>query len=162
MFGSFDGLPIHVLVNHAAVVLVPLAGLMGLAFLRPAWRMPLRWPLVAVVAVTTIIVFVTRMSGVVLKEALGEQLDGTSVGEVVERHEDLGNRLFLWMLVFLAVAIVVALVLPRLSTPLVGGAVAIIVAAVAVVVMVLVAYTGHQGSTAVWNPPGNTVDYSGG
>lgn len=160
VFGSFDGIPIHVLVNHAAVVLVPLAGLVGIAFLRPAWRMPLRWPLVAVAVIATITIFITRRSGEVLKESLGDQLKDNAAGRLVERHEELADRLWLWLLVFLAVTVVVALVLPRLTTPLAGGAAAIIVAALAVVVLVLVAFVGHQGSKAVWNPEG-TVDYSG-
>jgi hypothetical protein len=161
VFGSFDGLPIHALVNHAAVILVPLAALVGIAFLRPVWRMPLRWPLVVATALATATVYVTRESGEALKTSLGDGLKDNAAGEIVERHQDLGNRLWLWMLVFLAVTVVVALVLPRLTTPLAGGAAAIIVAALAVVVIVLVAYTGHQGAKAVWNPEG-TVDYSGG
>ena len=160
MFGSFDGLPIHALVVHAAVLLVPLAALLGILFLRPAWRMALRWPLVAAAAFATVTVFVARQSGEVLKEALGDQLKDNTAGKIVERHQDLSDRLWLWLLVFLAASVVVALVLPRLTTPLAGGAAAIIVAALALVVIVLVAYTGHQGSTAVWNPEG-TVDYSG-
>ena len=160
MFGSFDGLPIHALVVHAAVILVPLAALLGILFLRPAWRMALRWPLVAAAAFATVTVFVARQSGEVLKEALGDQLKDNTAGKIVERHQDLSDRLWLWLLVFLAASVVVALVLPRLTTPLAGGAAAIIVAALALVVIVLVAYTGHQGSKAVWNPEG-TVDYSG-
>ena len=159
MFGSFAGLPIHALVVHAAVVLVPLAALLGILFVRPAWRMVLRWPLVVGAALATVTVFVARQSGQVLKESLGDQLEGTTVGKVVERHQDLADLLWIWLLVFLGACIVAALVLPRLS-PLAGGAVAIIVAALAIVVIVLVAYTGHQGSKAVWNPDG-TVDYSG-
>ncbi len=161
MFGSFDGLPIHVLVNHAAVVLVPLAALTGIAFLRPAWRMPLRWPLVVAVAVSVVTVFITRQSGEVLKDSLGDQLKDNTAGELVDRHQDLADRLWIWLLVFFAVTVVVALLLPRLTTPLTGGLAAIVVAALAVVVIVLVAYVGHQGSKAVWNPEG-TVDYSGG
>jgi uncharacterized membrane protein len=160
VFGSFDGLPIHALVNHAAVILVPLAALVGIAFLRPAWRMPLRWPLVIAAALSTATVFVTRQSGEALKESLGDQLKDNAAGEIVEHHQELADRLWLWMLVFLAVTIVVALVLPRLTSPMAGGAAAITVAALAIVVIVLVAYTGHQGSKAVWNPEG-TVDYSG-
>lgn len=160
MFGSFDGLPIHALVVHAAVILIPLAALLGLLFLRPAWRMTLRWPLVAAAAFATATAFVARQSGEVLKESLGDQLKDNAAGRYVERHQDLADRLWLWLLVFLAVTVVVALVLPRLTNPLAGGAAAIIVAALAVVVIVLVVYTGHQGSKAVWNPEG-TVDYSG-
>jgi glucan phosphoethanolaminetransferase (alkaline phosphatase superfamily) len=161
VFGSFAGLPIHVLVVHAAVILVPLAALLGILFVRPAWRMGLRWPLVIAAALATATIFVTRQSGLVLKESLGDQLVNTDVGKVVERHQDLANLLWIWLLVYLGVCVVVALVLPRLSSPMAGGAVAIIVAALAIVVIVLVAYTGHQGSTAVWNPDGS-VDYSGG
>lgn len=160
MFGSFDGLPIHVLVNHVAVVLVPLAALIGIAFLRPAWRMPLRWPLVAAAALATVLVYITRESGEVLKDSLGDQLKDNKAGEFVERHEDLAGYLWIWLLVFLGVCVIAALVLPRLTSPLAGGAVAIIVAALAVVVIVLVVVTGHQGTKAVWNPEG-TVDYSG-
>ena len=47
VFDSILGLPIHALVVHAAVILIPLAALLGIAFLRPVWRMPLRWPLPA-------------------------------------------------------------------------------------------------------------------
>jgi uncharacterized membrane protein len=160
VFGSFDGLPIHILVNHAAVVLVPLAALIGIAFLRPAWRMPLRWPLVAAAAVSVVTVFVTRRSGEALKDSLGDQLKDNAAGELVDRHEELADRLWIWLLVFLLVTVVVALVLPRLTTPWTGGVAAIVVAALAVVVIVLVAYVGHQGSKAVWNPEGS-VDYSG-
>ena len=68
--------------------------------------------------------------------------------------------LWIWLLVFLAVCIIAALLLPRLNNPLAGGAVAIIVAALALVVIVLVGLTGHQGSKAVWNPDGS-LKYSG-
>jgi uncharacterized membrane protein len=160
VFGSFDGLPIHVLVAHATVIVTPIAAVLGLAFVRPAWRMALRWPLVVAAAVATVLTYVSRQSGELFKEALGEGLSKSAAAEVVERHEDLAGYLWIWVLVFLGVCIVAALVLPRLTNPLAGGAVAIIVAAVAVVVIVLVAYTGHQGSKAVWNPDGS-IDYSG-
>jgi hypothetical protein len=160
VFGSFDGLPIHALVVHAAVILTPLAALLGLLFLRPAWRMKLRWPLAGATALATATVYVARQSGEVLKESLGDGLEDSKAGEIVERHQDLADRLWIWLLVFLGVCVVAALVLPRLTSPLAGGGVAIIVAALAVVVIVLVTYTGHQGSKAVWNPEG-TTDYSG-
>lgn len=160
MFGSFDGLPIHALVVHAAVILTPLAALLGILFVRPAWRMALRWPLVVGAVLATATVYVARQSGEVLKDSLGDQLKDNTAGEIVQRHQDLADDLWIWLLVFLGACVIAALALPRLSNPLAGGAVAIIVAAVAVVVIVLVGVTGHQGSKAVWNPEG-TVDYSG-
>ncbi len=161
VLGSFNGIPIHALVVHAAVVLTPLAALLGVAFVRPAWRMPLRWPLVAVTALSVVTVFVARESGEVLKDALGDQIKGNVTGEAVDRHQELADRLWIWLLVLLAVAVVVALVLPRLTSPLTRGGVAAIVAALALVVTVLVVQTGEAGSKAVWNPDGS-VDYSGG
>ena len=45
---EINGLPLHPLVVHAAVVLGPLAALTGLAYaVVPRWRWLLRWPLVA-------------------------------------------------------------------------------------------------------------------
>ena len=161
MFGSFDGLPIHALVVHAAVILIPLAALLGILFVRPAWRMALRWPLVVGAAIATALAYTARQSGEVLKDSLGDQLKDNKAGEIVQRHQDLSGYLWIWLLVFLGVCVIAALVLPRLTNPLAGGAVTIIVAAVAVIVIVLVGVTGHQGSKAVWNPEG-TVDYSGG
>ena len=163
VFGSFDGLPIHALVVHAAVAIVPLAGLLGVAFVRPAWRMALRWPLAGVAALATLTVFVTRQSGKVLKEALGDQLTGKDnpTGKMVDHHQALADRLWVWLLVFLAVTVVVALILPRLNNPLAGGVAAIVVAALAVVIIVMVVQVGDAGSRARWNPDGS-FDYSGG
>jgi uncharacterized membrane protein len=162
VFGSFHGLPIHALVVHAAVLIVPIAGLVGLAFLRPAWRMTLRWPLVGLAAVSVVTVFVARRSGLVLKDALGDQLTGkgNATGAAVAHHQQLADRLWIWLLVFFLVCIIAALLLPRLNNPMAGSAVAIIVAALAIVVFVLAAQTGEAGSKARWNPDGS-FDYSG-
>lgn len=160
IFGSFHGLPIHALVVHGAVILTPVAGLLGIAMLRPAWRMVLRWPLVVVTAVATGTVYVARESGVVLKEALGDQIKGNVTGKAVAHHQELADRLWIWLLVLLVVAVVVALLLPRLTNPLAGGVVAIVVAALAIVIIVMTVQTGEAGTKARWNPDGS-FDYSG-
>ena len=41
---TFNGLPLHVLVVHGAVVVTPVAALAALALVRPSWRTRLRWP----------------------------------------------------------------------------------------------------------------------
>ena len=44
---EINGLPLHPLVVHAAVVFGPLAALAALAYVvLPAWRDRLRWPMV--------------------------------------------------------------------------------------------------------------------
>lgn len=160
IFGSFNGLPIHALVVHGAVILTPVAGLVGIAMLRPAWRMVLRWPLVVVTALATGTVWVARESGLVLKDALRDQIKGNVTGEAVANHQELANRLWVWLIVLLVVAVVVALLLPRLNNPLAGGVVAIAVAALAIVVIVMTVQTGEAGTKARWNPDGSFA-YSG-
>ena len=44
---EINGLPVHALVVHAAVVFGPLAALAGVLYAVPKWRDKLRWPLVA-------------------------------------------------------------------------------------------------------------------
>ena len=160
VLGSFRDLPIHPLVVHAAVILIPIAALIAIAFLRPAWRMVLRWPLVVASGLAVVLAFVSRASGEVLKENLAEQTRGTVVGKAIDHHQELADRLWILLLVFFVVSVIAALLLPRLNNPIAGGIVAFIVAAIAVVVIVLAVQTGEAGSKAVWNPDGS-IDYSG-
>lgn len=160
MFGEFNGLPIHALVVHAAVILTPVAAVLGFGLWLPRWRMALRWPLVAVAAVATVTVFVARQSGEVLETSLGDQLKDNVTGDVVDRHEELAERLWIALLIYLMIVIAVALLLPRLQNPLALQGLAASVTVVAIIVAVLVFQTGEAGSKARWNPDGS-FDYSG-
>lgn len=160
MFGEFGGLPVHALVLHAAVIFGPLAALAGIAFLVPGWRSALRWPLVALVAVSVVIVFVAKESGEVLKTALGDQLTGNATGELVARHKELGDRLWIALLVLLALAIVTALTLRPPAPAWFRFVLAPAIAVVAIAVLVLTYQTGEAGAKARWNPDGS-FDYSG-
>ncbi|MGZ5366838.1 DUF2231 domain-containing protein [Aeromicrobium sp.] len=163
MFGEFNGLPVHALVVHAAVIFTPLAAVLGLGLWLPKWRMRLRWPLVAAVAITFATASVAVASGRVLRRALGDQLTGpdNAAGKLVEHHKVLAERLWWALLAYLVVAIVVALLLPRLDNRLAVQALALVVTVIAVVVFVLVIQVGDAGAKARWNPDGS-FDYSGG
>ena len=50
---EINGLPLHPLVVHAAVIFGPIAALTALAFLVPRWRLRLRWPMVGLALVAT-------------------------------------------------------------------------------------------------------------
>src|SRR6478735_1363735 len=50
---EINGLPLHPLVVHAAVVFGPVAALTALAFLVPRWRRQLRWPMVVLALIAT-------------------------------------------------------------------------------------------------------------
>lgn len=88
---EINGLPLHALVVHSAVVFGPLSGLAGLSYgLVPRWRDRLRWPLVVVVAVATVSVWVAYLSGEQLTEA---NEYGGPLAELVETHEDRAGML---------------------------------------------------------------------
>jgi len=161
VFGEFNGLPVHALVIHAAVIFVPFSAVLAFGLWLPKWRMTLRWPLAAVVAIATATTFVAKESGKVLKETLGDQIKGNVTGKVVARHEELAGRLWIALLILLVIVIAIALVLPRLNNNVAAPFLALVATVVALAVIVLVAQTGEAGSKARWNPDGS-FDYSGG
>lgn len=160
MFGEFNGLPVHALVVHAVVIFAPLAALAGIAFLVPKWRHALRWPLVVLAAIATASAFVAKESGEILKEALGDQLTGNVTGDLVERHQELADKLWIALLVLFALAIIAVVTHSRTASGPIGFLLALIVTVAALAVLVLTAQTGELGSKARWNPDGS-FDYSG-
>jgi uncharacterized membrane protein len=141
MFDVF-GLPLHPLVVHAAVVLVPLAAvgaLLVMAFGRI--RKQYGWLTVGFAVAAGVSALVARLSGEVLKEQLG-------VGQLVATHQMWGQWVP-WAAITLAVTLPTALLVRERSTA--GWWVAAFVTVVAAVAaLVLVAVTGHSGATAVW------------
>ena len=100
MFDLINGLPVHPLVVHAVVVLLPLAVLGTIAIaLRPAWRLPYGYFVVGAAAVATVLLPVSTSSGEALEERVGNP------GE----HAELGDQLiwFALPLLILLVALVV-------------------------------------------------------
>lgn len=150
------GLPFHVLINHGAVVLVPLAavGVIAIAVV-PRWRERYGVLAAGLAVLASITTFVTVASGETFERELADagQLGGPAADKVAE-HESLGN-LLRWYVLVLAVAAValVALVWRNAARNMI-----MVVAVVAVVAagasVVQVVRTGHTGSTAVWNPAG--------
>lgn len=103
MFGESNGLPVHALVIHVAVLLTPPAALAGFGLWFPKWRRRLRRPLVAVgaLAFAFATVSVSVSSGKVLKRALGGQFTGADnpAGKLIQHHQQLAERLWWVMLV---------------------------------------------------------------
>jgi hypothetical protein len=158
MFERFGDLPLHVLVIHAAVVVLPLAALAGIAFaVVPQWRWLLRWPVLLLGLGTFVLAYVAKESGEAFIAA------NTALAQTVKVHQDRGNLLFWYALAFAVVALVAVVLLPGPS-PLASGKgakaggnriVNLVISAAFVVVAVLVAVqtvlTGHSGATAVWS-----------
>jgi uncharacterized membrane protein len=95
MFDLINGLPVHPLVVHAVVVLLPLATVGTLAIaLRPAWRRPYGLLVVACTAVATALIPVATSSGEALEERVGNP------GE----HAELGDQLIWFAIPMLLLA----------------------------------------------------------
>lgn len=142
MFDTFQGLPVHALVLHAAVVLVPLTALLTvLVAVVGRWRLRGAWPVVAGNVVTVVTVFVAVQSG----QALQERLPGNAL---ISQHAERGDSMTVFAVAVLVASVLVALVRRRSGAVVVAvGALALVAAAAATVWVVLV---GHSGSTAVW------------
>jgi hypothetical protein len=109
MFDTISGLPVHALVVHGAVVLLPLMALVTIAFtVRPRWRPGLPWAILGnLVALGT--AYVAAKSGEKLQTRLSVQAEQ----QIAAEHGDLGS--VLW---YFAIGLVVASVVAYL---LVGG-----------------------------------------
>lgn len=141
---EINGLPLHPLVVHAAVVLGPLAALTALASLVPRWRDLLRWPMAVLAVVATGAIVLAYFSG-------GDFLDSKPelrTSPQVQDHEELGEQLLWISLAFGAVAVVAGWL--RTRTGPVRVVLDVLLAVAAVVLLVWVFRTGEAGARAVW------------
>lgn len=136
------GLPLHPLVVHAAVMLVPMAALGALLVVASARLRDRYGWLVAILAAAGAGAAITaRLTG----EALAAQL---GVGDLVATHRSFGT-LVPYPAVALALSLPAALLLkPRSRTAWLVAAGLSLVAALAG--LVLIVLTGHSGAVAVW------------
>ena len=153
------GLPLHPLVVHAVVILVPLAVIAGIAVsVRPRWRERFGWPVVALAVVATAAIPVATSSG----EDLRDRLTPSSL---IAEHAELGDQLLAFMAPMTAV--LAALVLLDRRTRRAEGPGAMVrsiarwtrpativltvaVIGLAVISAVQVVRIGDSGARAVW------------
>jgi hypothetical protein len=152
---EINGVPLHPLVVHAAVVFVPLAAIAAIAFVVPKWRWLMRWPALLLNLAAAAVVQLAMMSGENLQES--RHLDSP----LVRTHEDYADKLRIAMFV-LAVVMVVAFWALGHVTRLTGSQdrvakvaalekpMLVLLPVLAVVVLVLVVLTGDAGARAVW------------
>ncbi len=137
------GLPLHPLVVHAAVVLIPLASLGALiVVVSQRARERFGWLTVAFAVAAAGAAITARLSG----EALAQSLGG--IEQLIATHRQYGE-LAPWPAVALAITLPVGLLIRSRSKPAwVAAAVLTVLAAVAG--LVLVVLTGDAGARAVW------------
>ena len=142
---EINGLPLHPLVIHAAVVFTPLAALAALLYVVvPRWRDRLRWPMLVLAVVAGGAVVAAYLTGTNFLDSKPElkQL------EQVQTHQDRA-WITLWVtLGFTAVALAAGSLHESRGALRVGVQVLLAIGAVATLVSVVL--TGDAGSRAVW------------
>ncbi|HVK27439.1 MAG TPA: DUF2231 domain-containing protein [Nocardioides sp.] len=145
MFDLVNGLPVHPLVVHAVVVLLPLGvvGTIAIA-LRPTWRIRYGHLVVACTAVATVLVPVATSSGEELEHRVGDP----------GRHAALGDQLIWFALALLATSAALVWLARRRDAGPGSGAALHAAAAVALVAAVAagvqVYRVGDSGAQAAW------------
>ena len=140
------GLPLHPLVVHATVVLVPLTALLViLTAVSPrirAWAGPL--PLIGAV-LSTVLAPLSTSTGENLEHALPHS-------DAIEKHAELGDML-IWFALGMLVVAAAQYFLPRRTTVGKGLATGLMVLGVVagLATTVQVALIGHSGAKAVWD-----------
>lgn len=155
------GLPAHPLFVHLPVVLVPIAGLMAIAFaIRPKWLDRFGWWLVVVAGVGALGAILAAGSGEALEESVRETA-------LVEQHAEAGETAeFIAIAFFVVVLAIVAFRWWSRRSAARGGKDMARAGAVAVVTSVLlvvgggsaayaIADAGHQGAKATWEGEGD-------
>jgi uncharacterized membrane protein len=140
LFDTVFGLPVHVLVVHAVVVLGPLVALVAIVVaLRRRSRRLLPWTSAASVAVT-VMAFVAARSGEALSSRVGAR----------EEHAAWGERVP-WATAGMTAALLLMWLLDRGRRRHAGGTIAaVLVVLASVATLGVVALAGHSGTQAVW------------
>jgi uncharacterized membrane protein len=143
MVDTILGLPVHPLVVHAVVVLLPLMAVVTVVVaLRPAWRRTLAWPVVVLNAAVLGMTVVAKESGEALEKRLGVDISD---------HEAWGSRLPYVAAALLVVSLLVAIW--RRNTRF-GPVAVILTLVVATLTVFWTVRTGHTGAIAVWGGVG--------
>jgi uncharacterized membrane protein len=143
---KFHGLPLHPLVVHAPVVLIPLALLLALLYALPRTRAWAAIPMVLVSVAAFIATYLARESGFNFKNQLG------ITGARINNHQHQANILFYMMIVFALIAIAVFVVYRRRTrtSAMVQHVAAAVLVVAAAVVAYQVAVTGEAGARVVY------------
>jgi uncharacterized membrane protein len=142
LFNTIGGLPVHPLVIHFVVVLVPLAaaGLI-VAVLNLNFRRRFAFALLCLLAASVPLAFVAKESGEALSERIG----------ITERHEDLGDSFPLWVAALTVVAGVWLLIARRGGMNTVRKIIGLVLVAASAGVIGLTFLVGHSGAEATWS-----------
>lgn len=151
------GLPLHPLVVHAAVTVIPLSAAVSIVFaVLPRWRWLFRWPTAVLALGAPVLAWVARQSGEALLDARPE------LAKFVTDHQDRGELLALVSLPYALVVVVAAWSLASVSAlasgrgaqesrlPALEKVLPALVVLSSVVLLVVAVLAGDSGARAVW------------
>jgi len=146
---EINGLPLHVLAVHAAVVFGPLSALVAIAYaVLPSWRDRLRWVALVAVLIATTAIWVAFLSGEDFFESSRFKGVRGEALEKIETHEEYAETLRLMTSGFAVVTVAATWLHHR------AGAVRYLLSALvvvgAVLTLVWTILTGDAGAKAVW------------
>jgi len=148
---TISGLPAHVLLVHALVVLAPLTALLEiLCALWPAARRHLVWLVLVLAAVTTVLTSITASAGEWFYDQQHHPRD------ILNTHADRGSTMIYFSIALLVVAVVLAVVHRRelravAPRRMVSVAIALLAVVVGVAATVQMVRIGDSGARAVWS-----------
>lgn len=167
MFDTVFGLPVHPLIVHATVVLVPAAAVaVALAAFWPRFRRQGALATLVLSVVALVLVPLSTQSGESLQHRVGESA-------LVERHAELADGLLPFVIALVAAAAAIWWLQRRsLAAPAAGVvgkrpatsllALVAVVAVVGVVgTSVQIVRIGHSGAKAAWSGVANTAPSGG-
>ena len=152
---TIHGIPLHPLVVHAAVVLVPLAALFAVLYaVLPRHRWQTRHPALVLAVAAAASVWLAAATGDNLKERLGENTS------IIQTHEHWAGLLQAAMWVLAALVAVAWWSMPhhnplpdkehREGVTVLAKPLVVLLPVAAAAVLVLVVLTGDAGARAVW------------
>lgn len=147
---TFAGLPAHVLLVHAIVVLAPLTALLAiLCAVWPAARQRLVWLVVALAAITLVLTPVTTDAGEWLQRQVGRSPE-------VHQHAELGDTMVYVAVALLVAAVLLAAIHLRQSRghsikPLVTWTITAVVIVIGTATVAQVYRIGDSGARASWD-----------
>lgn len=146
-----DGMPLHPLIIHATVVLVPLAALGGIAISALTWaRLRYGWLVVVGAFGAMLSNVAAQLSGTALYQSLG-----SGVNEQINAHASIGGSLLIWTILLFAGTLVQTVGQQLIDRGNSRGRIArlagiVITVITAIVATIQVIRIGHAGSKAVW------------
>lgn len=141
-----DGLPVHALVVHFVVVLLPLAVLGAvLIAVWPAVRQRFGWLVVAAAGVAALLVPIAANSGKELAARLPQD-------ELIARHQELGESLVWWAVPLFVVVLGFMVLHTKLQRPaaVITVVAALVTVGIAVGTGIQTYRVGDAGARSVW------------